>query len=148
MRERQTSRTRFGDRLIVLEVAMENTHNALAALKHELEFLDKGGYRATVGSRQPVFCMETSADWKPALFFEDSPICPKRKYNDCSPDRDCLLMGFVPMEHRHEIVPCRHIPLNEKGDTIESLSRTVGHDQAESALRTWLVKRINELQPA
>jgi hypothetical protein len=147
MQERQTSRTRFGHRLIVLEVAMESTHNALAALKHELKFLDKGGYKTTVGSRQPVFCMETSADWKPALFFEDSPICPKKKYNDCSPDRDCLLRGFVPMEHRHEIAPCRHIPLNEKGDTKRAFPGLRGMT-AESALRSWLVKRINELQPA
>jgi hypothetical protein len=127
---------------------MENAHNALATLKHELEFLDHGGYKTTVGSRQPVFCMETSADWKPALFFEDSPICPKKKYVDCSPDRDCVLMGFVPMEHRQEVVPCRHIPLNERGDTVDSLSRTGGHDKVESALRGWLVRTFNELQAA
>jgi hypothetical protein len=137
-------------RIDSLEVAM-TAHNALAILEHELEFLDKGGYDRTVGSRQPAFCMETSADWKPPVIFEDSPVCPKRKYCECNAESDCVLMSLVPMEHRREmreILPCHYIPLNEAGDTISSLSKTVSHDKLESVLRNWLVKNIEKLEPA
>ena len=121
-------------------------HNTLSVLQHELEFLDHGGYRRPVSSRQPLFCMETSADWKSPLFFEDSPSCPKRKYENCIPERDCALMEFVPVEHRHETVPCRHIPLNQSGETIESLSKTGKGQAIEGALRSWLVTAIEKLE--
>jgi hypothetical protein len=53
---------------------MKNANNnALSTLKHELEFLETGGYRTPIGSRQPLFCMETSVDWRKPVFFEDSP---------------------------------------------------------------------------
>lgn len=125
---------------------METAHNTVLVLQHELEFLDHGGYHRPVASRQPLFCMETSADWKPPLFFEDSPSCPKRKYENCIPERDCALMEFVPVEHRKETVPCRHIPLNEKGETIESLSKAGKSKEIEAKLRSWLVTTIEKLE--
>ncbi len=64
---------------------MKNDHNVLTILRRELEFIDSGGYKMTLGTRQPVFCMETSAEWKKPLFFGDFPVCPKKKYRDCSP---------------------------------------------------------------
>jgi hypothetical protein len=134
-------------RIDSLEVAMTTAHNALAVLKHELEFLDKGGYNRRVGSRQPVFCMETSADWKPPVIFEDSPVCPKKKYCECNPESDCVLMSFVPMEHRRKVLPCHYIPLNEAADTVSSLSKTTSHGKLESVLRGWLVKSIEKLDP-
>jgi len=129
---------------------MKNQDKALPTLKHELEFLDHGGYRTTVGSRQPLFCMESGPNWRQPLFFEDSPSCPKKKYCACDPNGDCVLMGFVRLEHRHENVPCRFIPLNEKGETIDSLYKSKTNQQAEGVLRNWLVKAIEKLetQPA
>jgi hypothetical protein len=123
---------------------MNPTNNTLSTLRHELEFLDNGGYRTTIGSRQPLFCMETSPTWRKPLFFEDSPTCPKKRYDPC-PDSRCVLMDFVPMEHRHETVPCRHIPLNKMGETIDYLHRTGAKEKIEAALRGWLVNTIERL---
>src|SRR6266542_3006559 len=36
---------------------MNATNNTLSPLSHELEFLDQGGFRTPIGSRQPLFCM-------------------------------------------------------------------------------------------
>jgi hypothetical protein len=123
------------------------TADKLVVLKRELEFLDHGGYRRNVGSRQPVFCMETSVDWKPALFLEDSPSCPKRKYERCDRQPECTLAAFVPDEHKNETVPCRHIPLNNREETIASLMQEGASEQRiEAALRGWLIKNIVQLE--
>jgi hypothetical protein len=124
---------------------MKTTNNTLSTLRHELEFLDNGGYRTTIGSRQPLFCMETSVEWRKPLFFEDSPTCPKKRYAAC-PDNNCVLMGLVPIEHQHETVPCRHIPLNETGETIDSLYRTGTNEEIEATLRGWLINTIERLK--
>lgn len=121
--------------------------HALSTLRRELEFLDHKGYRRPVGSRQPVFCMETSVEWKPALFFEDSPSCPKRKYEQCDPQGDCTLMGFVPEEHKSKTLPCHYIRLNNRGETIASLMQDGASEQRiEAALRGWLVANIVKLE--
>ena len=126
---------------------MRTANNTLSTLKHELEFLDRGGYRRPVGSRQPLFCMESDVEWRQPLFFEDSPICPKKKYEPCSTERDCVLMGLVPLERQRETIPCRHIPLNERGETIASLSSSgASEQQIETTLRAWLVTAIAKLE--
>ena len=121
---------------------MKNSNDTLSTLKHELEFLESGGYRSAIGSRQPLFCMETSVEWRQRLFFEDSPSCPKKKYCACDPESDCVLMSFAPTEYRQQAVPCRHIPLDEQGQTIDGLSSTTTHKDLEEKLHTWLVKTI------
>jgi hypothetical protein len=145
----QSLKTNMGcskQRLRDCEDKMKNSNNTLSTLKHELEFLERGGYRTPIGSRQPLFCMETSVEWRQPLFFEDSPSCPKKRYCACDPEGDCVLMSFVPAEHRHESVPCHHIPLNEKGQTINTLVRNSTNKEAEDTLRTWLVKTIKPLE--
>jgi len=122
------------------------TANALSVLKSELAFLDVGGYRTSIGERQPLFCMETGASWRRPLFFEDSPSCPKPRYCACGSDGDCVLLSFVPIERRREIVPCWHIPLNAQGETIASLSGTATNTEIETTLRTWLVTTIKSLE--
>ena len=55
-------------------------------------------------------------------------------------------MDFVPAEHRHGKVPCRHILLSESGETIDSLSKAGAKEkQLETALRDWLVTTITKL---
>jgi hypothetical protein len=120
----------------------------LATLKQELEFLDHSGYRNILSSRQPLFCMETGAFLHNPTFIEDSPSCPKEKYHACNPEGDCFLLRFVPADHRRERLPCHHIPLNEKGETISSFERQKARDKVEPALRSWLVKTIEDLQAA
>jgi hypothetical protein len=122
------------------------TESVLSILKSELAFLDSGGYRTSVGERQPLFCMETSVSWRHPMFFEDSPSCPKKRYCSCNPESDCVLLSLVPRERQHETVPCRHIPLNEKGQSIASLSKTASSNEIETILRRWLVKTIESLE--
>lgn len=124
-----------------------NAANLLKAVKKELEFLDQGGYRKPLGSRQPVFCIETPVEWRRPLFFEDSPSCPKERHEACSINRECVLMDLVPDDHRRETVPCRHIPLNEDGDTIASLRRGgAKQGRIEAEVRSWLVQTIARLE--
>ena len=53
-------------------------------------------------------------------------------------------MDFVPPEHRTDPVPCHHIPLNYRGQTVEELSG----DQLrlEESLGGWLRWQIAKLE--
>jgi hypothetical protein len=55
-------------------------------------------------------------------------------------------MDFVPKECHYEAVPCRHIPLNEAGETVDSLYRTGTNEEIERALRQWLLTTIKRLE--
>jgi hypothetical protein len=104
----------------------------LDALRKELEFLDSGGYRQPMG-------------WRPALIFEDSPICPKPPFSPC-PNCQCALLNFVPEGKGDEAIPCQHIPLNEAGETLCTMYKTATISEIEHALREWLHKRIAEIE--
>jgi hypothetical protein len=106
--------------------------STLQVLKNELQFVQKGGYRV------PLV-------WRAPLVFEDSPTCPKERCSAC-PDTDCVLMRFVPKERRYEAVPCRHIPLNEFGETVDSLYRTGTSEEIEQTLESWLLETIRQLE--
>lgn len=106
--------------------------NTLQVLRNELQFVQKGGYRA------PLV-------WRAPLVFEDSPSCPKEQCSAC-PRTDCVLMRFVPKECRYEAVPCRHIPLNELGETVDSLYRTGTNEEIEQTVQSWLLETIQQLE--
>jgi len=107
----------------------------LDMLRFELKFLEDGGYR-----RLP------QSPWRAPYIFEDSPTClnflnSTRPY----PCSECVLMQFVPAEFREKDVPCRFIPLNDNGQTVDSLYHTGTQEEMEEALRDWLnleIKRI------
>ncbi|MGA3212203.1 MAG: hypothetical protein ABSD20_12930 [Terriglobales bacterium] len=108
----------------------------LELLKFELKFLEDGGYGRP-----------TKKAWQPTYIFEDSPSC--LNFDDparTEPCAACWLTQFVPAESRREQVPCRHIPLNEKGDTVHSLYQHGTQLELEEALGAWLRKRIAELE--
>jgi hypothetical protein len=42
--------------------------------------------------------------------------------------------------------PCRYIPLNEQGQTIDSFYRSGTRDELESELRRWLKTKIERLE--
>jgi hypothetical protein len=111
---------------------MRNVGNTLQVLRNELQFVQKGGYRA------PLV-------WRAPLIFEDSPTCPQKRCSPC-PDTECVLMSFVPKEFRSEAVPCRHIPLNETGETLDSLYRTGTNEEIEQTLQSWLLETIRQLE--
>jgi hypothetical protein len=112
--------------------SMNDKPNLVEVLKSELEFLDRGGYR--------------KSSWRPQFIFEDSPTCLNYHSQDQKPCSECVLMQVVPPEKREEKIPCRFIPLNEQGETIDSLYRSGTREELESALRYWLTREIEKLE--
>ena len=108
---------------------MRTGDKTVSQLRHELNFLDRGGYR-----------VHTS--WRPPLFFEDSPICTKQADHTCP--NTCALVSFVPTEYRDEAVPCRHVPLNAAGETLHTMYSTATIEEIEAAIRVWLVGIIGQ----
>jgi hypothetical protein len=113
---------------------MKSLQKTLRVLKDELQFLETGGYRILLA-------------WRAPLVFEDSPRCPKGRGCAC-PDVDCVLMRFVPKQRCFEDVPCRHIPLNALGETIDSLYKTATNEEIEQKLQIWLLETIGKLEEA
>lgn len=108
----------------------------LVVLKAELEFLEKGGYRHTA-----------RAAWRPQFLFQDSPTClnfdPSQQPRPCS---DCVLMQVVPDDQRGKKIPCRYVPLNERGETIDSFYRYGTSEELEAAVGQWLRRTIHRLE--
>ena len=105
-------------------------------LKSELEFLERGGYRESERAR-----------WRPQFIFEDSPTCLNYGRNEALfPCSQCALMQFVPPDCRDEKIPCRHIPLNKEGYTIDTYYRIGTHEELEGAIANWLRKTIQQLE--
>jgi hypothetical protein len=108
----------------------------LTVLRDELGFLEKGGYRHM--GRAP---------WRPHFVFQDSPTClnfdPTSQPRPCS---ECILTQLVPEDMRRKKFPCRYIPLNERGETIDSFYRSGTQEELESELRRWLKAGIERLE--
>lgn len=113
-----------------------NGRELLSALKAELDFAEKGGYRSA--ARTP---------WRPKFIFQDSPTClnfnTKENPRPCT---ECVLILLVPQERRGDKVPCRQIPLSERGDTIDFYYRTGTQVDLETALTSWLKATIQKLE--
>jgi hypothetical protein len=114
----------------------QDEHEMLELLKFELKFVEDGGY-----GRSP------RTPWRPPYIFEDSPSCPNlgdpARPHPCS---ECLLMKFVPDELQNQNWPCRFIPLNEKGDTIDDFYRCGTQLEMEEALAGWLRSQISRIE--
>jgi len=118
---------------------LKDTRSLLHVLKSELTFLDAGGY-ARWGS-------SPHARMSLPLVFEESPACPN--FNDATRSiacRDCALMQLVPLRYQMRPVPCRHIPLNEVGETLDTLYRWGTIDDLNPIFRRWLVHTIDLLE--
>ncbi len=110
--------------------------NPLEVLKFELNFLEQGGY-----GRSP------HTPWRPPLVFQDSPSC--LNFNEAGRPHaceECLLMDFVPAGQRTQEVPCRHIPSDREGRTIDNYYRQASQVELEEALARWLRFAIAKLQ--
>lgn len=106
----------------------------LEVLRLELEFLKGGGYRKR-------------SSWRPQFIFEDSPTC--LNYGDPErprPCSECVMMQLVPAEFRNEKVPCRHIPLNERRETVQLLYQSGTSQELDAAVAEWLMNTIQKLE--
>jgi hypothetical protein len=119
-------------------MAENRQQELLDALKLELKVLELGGYHPSV--REPRKELST---------FLDSPSCLNyalpTKEHPCS---ECWLIDFVPAEKRGEAVPCHHIPLNRRGDTIEALEGPGDDPEVTAEMRDWLRRMIEKLEGA
>jgi hypothetical protein len=115
-------------------MTIRNRH-LLEVLKSELEFLEKDGYR------HPV-----RAAWRPQFVFQDSLTCvnfdPTQPPRPCS---ECALIDVVPADASERKLPCRHIPLNQRGETLDSLYRSGTQEEIEATLSEWLKAEIARL---
>ncbi|MDP9263260.1 MAG: hypothetical protein M3O85_02945 [Acidobacteriota bacterium] len=110
-------------------------HEVLSFLKAEMSFLEEGGYRHS--PRTP---------WKAPLMFEDSPTCLNfEQPNHPNPCANCGLMRFVPLRRHSARVPCRYIPLNQAGETVDGLYRYASQEELEDTVRAWLRRTIQKL---
>ncbi len=114
----------------------KDERDLLEVLKTELEFLEDGGYTQSPRTQ-----------WRARYIFEDSPSCmnyeSKGKRVPCSA---CLLLELTPAEFRDTQIPCRHIPLSAKGDTLDSLYRYDDQRTIEETAGNWLRNSISRLQ--
>jgi len=114
----------------------KDTRDLLDVLKAELQFLEMGGYRHTA-----------RADWRPQFIFQDSPTC--LNFDSTQPSKpcsDCILAQFIPEDRRDKKIPCRHIPLSEHGETIDSFYRAGTQEDLETAVAQWLKSTITRLE--
>ena len=106
-------------------------------LKFEIEMIEKGGYHPSVreARREPEI-------------FRDSITCLnvglEEKEHACS---SCFLSEFAPAEVRNSTGDiCHQIPLNERGDTVESLKTEGDPEKLQATVLGWLKKTIAKLE--
>jgi hypothetical protein len=114
----------------------KNNQRLLEFLKTELKAIESGDYSHP--EHRP---------WRARLVFEDSPCCPNyENKGERVPCEQCVLMDLVPQDRRKEKVPCRFIPLNTAGDTIDSLYRCGTQQELETTVAEWLRKTIRQIE--
>ena len=113
---------------------LKDERDVVEVLKSELEYLRNGSY-------------SERESWGPGFIFEDSPTCLNFGHRDNpSPCSGCVLMDFVPPEHRSQKFPCRHIPLDASGQTLDGLYRHCDQGEVEEAVCNWLQVTIQRLE--
>ncbi len=114
-----------------------NKKEVVQALKLEIDFIEKGGYSPSV--REP--------HRKPRTF-RDSVTCLNLGLDEKKePCANCFLSEFVPPEARaSEGDLCHQIPLNDRGDTVESLEREGNPDKLQAVMLDWLKKTVARLE--
>lgn len=113
----------------------KDERDLLDVLKFELDFVEKGGYYPS--PREPR---------KMNFIFEDSPTCMNYDSKDNpGPCNECVLIGLVPPDQRNQTIPCRHIPLDAAGQTLDSLYRQAEPREIGEIYAKWLRATIDKL---
>lgn len=108
----------------------------LSILKTELELVESGGYRTP-----------QRAAWRPQFIFQDSPTCLNfRNFGKGLPCSQCALIQFVPNGQKQQKFPCRHIPLDDSGQTLDSLYCTGTEEETYAIIAQWLKATIQRLE--
>ena len=114
----------------------KDDRDILEVLREELDFIEKGGYGRSV--RTP---------WRPKSAFQDSLTCLNYGYPyRAHPCNECQLIEFVDPENRSQEVPCHHIRVTEKGETIEDLELTDNDEKLAAEVARWLRLKIHEIE--
>ena len=100
----------------------------VSGLRDHLRSLDEQDHAKKMGPSFP-------------LYFESSLACCRSPFFSCRSSR-CALIQFVPEELRGEPAPCRHIQLNERGETLQVLYGHGERQKTEAAVRSWLISTI------
>lgn len=95
---------------------------ALGLLRFEVEYMPKHGFSG-------LLCLSAG-----------------RGRPGSDPCAACPLLEFVPPERQNETVPCRHIPLNEKGETVESISHQYDRTYLEEQILGWMQRTAQRLE--
>jgi hypothetical protein len=113
---------------------MRDGRRTLDILRQQLDYLENNGYQNALG-------------WRAQLIFQDSPTCPNfEKFGLVYPCTECALIEFVPQESRGQAGACRFIPLDETGQTLDSLYRWASEGEIETVVMAWLRKTIARLE--
>lgn len=108
----------------------------LHVLKAELAFFEAGNYGHPFRS-----------SWRPTLLIRDSPTCLTAGSADGGERcHACRLWPLVPADKAQSLVPCHHIPLNAKGDTIAGLYRNGTQESLDRAYWSWLSTLVQQLK--
>jgi hypothetical protein len=114
---------------------LKDERDLLDVLKFELYFLEQGGYQ------------RPSRTWRPPFIFEDSPTCPNCGVTgERLPCSKCSLVQIVPFRQRFAAHACRSIPLNEAGETLDSLYRQSNEAEIEEVVGNWLRGAIKQME--
>ena len=116
----------------------EDKRDMISLLEIELGIVEDGGYgRFTREPRQP------------RSLFQHSVSCinhwvdPEHRPDSCE---GCILLDFVPPEHKENEMPCHCIPLNRSGETVGSLEMAGDQERLENAVADWLRTTIRQLK--
>ncbi len=105
-------------------------------LKLEVSIIEGGNYG------RPVLM-----PWRNITLLRDCVTCLNvAGFEEGHSCHDCFLLEHVPVGCRNENMPCHHIPLNDKGDTIATLDRKGRRKEAEKALLNWIRSTIKKLE--
>jgi hypothetical protein len=115
---------------------LQDCDKQLEKLREQLAFIENAGYR------EPAH-----GQWRPQFMFEDSPTCLNRDSRQPrKPCSECALIDFVPDGFAKKSVPCRYIPLNEHGETVDSFYRTGTQEELDTAVVKWLKSTIEQIE--
>jgi len=114
-----------------------NKKEMIEQLKFEIEMIERGGYYPSV----------RDARHSPEIFRESITclnVGLEEKQQPCS---SCFLTEFAPPEVRNSSGDvCHLIPLNEKGDTVESLKAEGDPYKLQAIVLSWLKKTVAKLE--